>query len=694
LTGGEKIRKNAILFIFTIAFALVMCGAVSATSYTDIYVSPTGNDSYDGGDSSHPAQTIQHALEVTKDNGSTIHLANGTYSGKNNTNITLNKNMTIKGESQTGTIITGTDTNWIFYIPDGINVTIINIMLTHGNASTACGNNGGTIYNDGKLTVKNCAFTSNTANNAAGAIFNSNTGTLTVTGSTFTGNNATNYGGAVYNYGNSTITSSNFTDNTANGTSGRGGAIFNIGGTLTITNSNFMYNTAKGSSGGAIDNSGALTIISCSFTGNIATDTWGRGGAIYNTGKLNVADSNFTGNNATMFAGAIWNDGGNSTAPAIISKSNFKDNNASSDSGGAIYNYSTRNLIITGSAFSGNNAPSGGAIYNCGILTVTGNNFISNKANNYGGAICNQATLNITDSNFTGNTVTSYGGAISNIGSLIVFHSNFTGNTATGYGGAIYNDLINTLTVTGSSFKGNNAVGGSAVYSTNGAANINFNQIVENTGNGIIYLKIGTGTLNADNNWWGDNNNPSGKISGFTVSKWLVLTMTAPSSAQVNSNSVITADLRYDNSGTLHTEAYLPNGIPVSFTTSLGTINSQSTTVNGIAKAILKSGLLGIASVTASLDNQTLDRSVKIVDTIPPKVTSTYPKKNAKKVSKTKTIVIKFSEKAPNGLKSILKTSTAIRLKSANQSQETTYTSKPKREPVIHIIQCTFQFQL
>ena len=554
--------------------------------------------------------------------------------------------MTLKGQSQKGTIINGDDTNWIFYVPEGIKITIINITLTHGNSSTISGGNGGTIYSDGNLTIKNCTFTNNIGNNAAGAIFNSNTGTLTVTGSTFTGNTAANYGGAIYNHGNSTITSTHFIDNTANGISGRGGAIFNIGGTLTLINSNFTNNTAKGSSGGAIDNSGILNIINCSFTNNTATDTWGRGGAIYNTGTLNVTGSNFTGNNATMFAGAIWNDGGSSTAPVIISKSTFNGNSANSDSGGAIYNYSTRNLIITSSTFTENKAANyGGSIYNCGILTVTGSNFTGNTANNYGGAIYNQATLNITGSKFTGNTAL-YGGAICNTGDSIVFNNNFTGNNATGYGGAIYNDLISTLNVTGSIFKGNSGqYGGSAVYSNNGAVNVNFNQIAGNTANGGVCLKTGTGTLNADNNWWGDNNDPAGKVSGFTVVKWLVLTVTAPSSAQINNNSKITADLRYDNTGVLHTEAYLPNGIHVSFTTSLGTISSQSTTANGIAQSNLKSSTTGTANISTKLDNQTLNKSIKIVDTIPPKVTSTYPKKNSKNISRTKKITIKFSEK-------------------------------------------------
>ena len=465
--------------ILTAIFVLVICGAASATSYTDLYVSPTGNDSYSGNDSLHPAQTIGHALTYVND-GSTVHLANGIYSGTGNTNLTINKNMAIKGQSQTGTIINGTGTNWIFQITSGINVTIVNLTLTNGTWTNA----GGAIHSNGNLNVKNVTFTDNTANDG-GAIENYN-GNLTVTGSTFTGNTA--------NY--------------------NGGAIHNDHSNLTVTN--------------------------CIFTNNNASSAFNGGGAIH-------------------------------------------------------------------SDFS-----------NC---TITGSTFTNNSATHSGGAIINNdgGNLTITNSNFTGNKAT-YGGAIITNGALTVTSSTFTGNNATDLGGAIYSE---------------------------GISNVHFNRIVGNNASQGSDVYLGIGTIDAKYNWWGSNNGPdTTKIHGTVdSSRWLILTLNITSPVQTNSNSKITADLRYDNTGVLHTEAYLPNGILVSFTTNLGTIGSQSTTVNGIAKTTLKSSELGSANILTKLDNQTLNKSIKIVDIIPPKVTSTYPKKNSKNVSRTKKITIKFSEK-------------------------------------------------
>ena len=501
-----------------------MCGAVSATSYTNIYVSPTGDDSYDGGNSSHPAKTIQHALEVTKDNGSTIHLANGVYNGVKNTKITLDKNMTIKGQSESGTIINGTGTNWIFSISNGANVKIINLTLANGTQTR-----GGAISNQGNLTVTGC---------------------------TFTGNTATKIGGAIYSFGN-------------------------------------------------------LTIINSKFTGNTAAED---GGAIYNSNNcvLTATSSTFTGNTAA-------------------------------EDGGAISNHA--NSIITSSTFTSNRATGkGGAIFNQDVLTVTGSTFTGNTADDGGGAINNAVTSTIINSKFTSNTAGNRAGAILNGNTLTVTGSTFTGNTATSMGGAIVN--YKTLTATDNTFTGNNAATGGAITMDGSTANINFNRIAGNTASYDSAICNYGGTMNAEFNWWGSNAGPSGLVSGVTISKWLVLTIKAASSSvQTNSNLKITTDLKYDNSGILHTEAYLPNGIPVSFTTSLGTISSSSTTVNGVAQSTLKSGKLGSANVLTKLDNQTLNTLIKIIDTVSPKVTSTYPKKNAKKVSKTKTIIIKFSEK-------------------------------------------------
>jgi pectate lyase len=60
-----------------------------------------------------------------------INIADGQYTGTNNTNITINKNITIQGQSETGTIINGTNTNWIFQVQPGTNVVINNLTITN-----------------------------------------------------------------------------------------------------------------------------------------------------------------------------------------------------------------------------------------------------------------------------------------------------------------------------------------------------------------------------------------------------------------------------------------------------------------------------------------------------------------------------------------------------------------------------------
>ena len=76
-----------------------------------------------------------------------INIADGQYTGTNNTNITINKNITIQGQSETGTIINGTGINWIFSIPSGITVTFNNLTLTKGTISD---------FNDGQSEQVDC----------------------------------------------------------------------------------------------------------------------------------------------------------------------------------------------------------------------------------------------------------------------------------------------------------------------------------------------------------------------------------------------------------------------------------------------------------------------------------------------------------------------------------------------------------
>ena len=113
--------------------------------------------------------------------------------------------------------------------------------------------------------------------------------------------------------------------------------------------------------------------------------------------------------------------------------------------------------------------------------------------------------------------------AISNWGILDITNSNFTSNTAT-QGGALnnYNTGKSILTVTESNLKDNTATNGGALYNDAGTSEIHFNSITGNTGTDLYSY---SGTLNAQNNWWGTNNNPSSKVTGnVNITTWLVLT--------------------------------------------------------------------------------------------------------------------------------------------------------------------------
>jgi len=431
-------------------------GNVSAASGDTIYVNSTGgHDTSDGSSWLNAKKSIKNAT-ATVNSGGTVNIANGKYSGSDNTNITIDKGMNINGQSKTGTFLNGTNLSWIFSITSGNTVTITNLIFTNGYAS----GQGGAITNRGTLTVTNSTFT---YNNAGG-------------------------GGAIQNwYGDLTINRCNFFGNTAD----NGGAILNVAGSVYVTNSNFTGNSAH------------------------------HGGGLNNGDILKVLTSTFTGNNATLEGGAIYTD----------------------DSSDPYY-----------------------------------------------------ASLSVRYSTFTGNNAILEGGAI--------YRYKLSGS------GTIADVELNRIV-------GNNATSGSAIY----------------------------GPVIAENNWWGDNNGPTGKISGLTVINWFVLKIKAiPVSIQRTSFSKITADLTYENTGTQYSFGYLPEGIQIIFKTTIGTISNTTSTIYGIAQGILKSGTLGTATVSAKLDNQTMQTTVKIIDTIPPKVSTTTPINLKTGVSRTSTIAIKFSE--------------------------------------------------
>lgn len=301
-----------ILICLVIVFSYGV-GNASAASGNTIYVNgSSGNDAHNGTTWLLAKKSIKNATE-TVNAGGTVHIANGIYSGSKNNNIEIDKSMNIEGQSETGTIINGTNSQQIFYIVDG-KVTLTDLTITNSKSDD------GAIY-DGTpytLTVDNCAFKNNNGTSAGSSIFTYSS--LRINKCTFSNNYATDYGTIDDQEGSVTvITNSIFNNNYAGVT---GGAI-SSNGLLTVKDSIFNGNSAI--SGGAIESySGSMTITESNFTNNIALS--GDGGAICtNNCSLTANTCNFINNHAITYGGAIAND---KNATANVNYNRFIGNTA------------------------------------------------------------------------------------------------------------------------------------------------------------------------------------------------------------------------------------------------------------------------------------------------------------------------------------------------------------------------------
>lgn len=199
---------------------------------------------------------------------------------------------------------------------------------------------------------------------------------------------------------------------------GRGGAIYNVGGTMTITNSILTGNSAG--NGGAINNAASaspsvpavLTIIDCSITNNSSTSS---GAAMQNfsTSTLHLRNSTVANNTSsgTGIAGAFQANG-----TVTITNSTFSGNSAPGGTGGGVY-FNGTSMIMTNTTIVNNSSGVGG-----GGLHRTGTNPTANVrnsiiANNNGAAATPDVLGAITSqgNNIIGNIGTSTGWVASDL---------------------------------------------------------------------------------------------------------------------------------------------------------------------------------------------------------------------------------------------------------------------------------------
>jgi predicted outer membrane repeat protein len=226
-----------------------------------------------------------------------------------NSQVNLQKDLTIDGSGLTPVVeITGSFAMRIFYVASNSTVTLKSLLLKNGRNNS--GSNGGAIYSEGNLTVRDSTFINNTSLGNGGAIYSSST--LDITGSTFVNNSALS-GGAVYVDGGlfvnpttpRSIVNNTFVSNQANVSNGLGGGVQIRGSESTfpgeyvpvLANNTFSGNGA--SSGGALYSTGGVSILNNIF----ANSTNGRDCAHLSIGGMVSASHNLIEDGTNCFPG-------------------------------------------------------------------------------------------------------------------------------------------------------------------------------------------------------------------------------------------------------------------------------------------------------------------------------------------------------------------------------------------------------
>ncbi len=163
---------------------------------------------------------------------------------------------------------------------EGPDTILEGFTITGGNANgpTEAGKNGGGMRNvNSSPTVKNCIFSSNSANQFGGGMHN-DTSSPTLDHCSFLDNMSTSHGGGIYNYNSSpTVINGTFNNNLA-GLHG-GGMMNNVNSSPIVINCLFSQNVAEAGGGGIANSINSNpTVANCTFTNNNAGD----GGGLYN----------------------------------------------------------------------------------------------------------------------------------------------------------------------------------------------------------------------------------------------------------------------------------------------------------------------------------------------------------------------------------------------------------------------------
>ena len=488
--------------------------------YVDGIVSKSGD-----GSRTKPFKTINEAVDKVVDNYTIeIYILPDEYSIDSKITLDLNHkekgtNLSFIGWGGDTPIInsaSGFDAVNTFRIGQNSSVLFKNLIFAES---------GDRFFNleNGNLTFIDCSFETAKAEILKSTIYvgggNLKLNSTTVSDCDYTGST----GGFIHiasKSANVTIDNSKFSYNTGTEasvifTQGTGqGVVINV----TVINSKFKGNT------NALKLGGITTVDNCEFENNLGKFII-YSSKISNYGDNNnlyVTDSKFTGNTVAH----LIESGGDLL---VVNNSTFNSNR---NGNGLVYAHksasqdssqfmATPKVYVYDSLFEYNDVGTGALYSYVGIENVSGCTFVSNTGTK-GAGIYSFDNLNVYNSTFVDNNVTSDKD-----------------------GAAIYVERGNEVNINYSSFKNNKALdvnNAITIMSVSGNTIINNNAFFNNTGFDV-YNK-GNSEINADYNWWGNNDNPNLNIS---VNNWVILTATSTpnfnnTTLNVNFNNLKTVD--------------------------------------------------------------------------------------------------------------------------------------------------------
>jgi len=461
---------------------------------------------------------IQAAID-NANNGDTVEVRAGTYTGHGNRDIDLlGKTITLKSQTRPEECIiqcggSEYDHHRGFNIRNGegpdtvIDGFTIQGAYVDGDWPDFCG--AAIFIHLSHPTIRNCIIRQNQAVYGAG-IF-SYLGAPTISNSTFTDNLATSNGGAIFcidsnadiykvtirnnsallwgggimdDNANSIIQYSTISDNSA----AWGGAVCSIEGDTQILNCDLYNNTAT-ELGGAMFISSDRGNISEVHNSRLFENIAECGGAICCTYEATlIANSQFYDNVATDMGGAVYLDNSNAT----IRGSTINNNSAVNKGGGV--GICEGAATIDDCDFSENTSRSGAAISSITAnTTVSNSDFTDNQADLFGGAFFSWYSPGdrLSNCNMSQNEAESGGAVAAFEGILHVADCIMSDSYAQMFGGALYVKEVNYAPVTNSTFVRNQAKRGAGIYSSSSCpvisdCNISNNDATE--GGGAAYF--------------------------------------------------------------------------------------------------------------------------------------------------------------------------------------------------------------